>query len=81
MINARLKTKKSTGGRIEILVERVLSEKVALVHMRSSRVPKIGSRVTLFGNINISVTTRVEELFQVEIVSPHNVRRTFKYPW
>jgi S-adenosylmethionine:tRNA ribosyltransferase-isomerase len=71
VINARLKTKKSTGGRIEILVERVLSEKVALVHMRSSRLPKIGSCITLFGNINISVKTRFEELFQVEIVSSH----------
>lgn len=71
VINARLKTKKSTGGRIEILVERVLSEKVALVHLRSSRVPKIGSCVTLFANVNISITARFEELFQVEIVSLH----------
>jgi S-adenosylmethionine:tRNA ribosyltransferase-isomerase len=71
VINARLKTKKSTGGRIEILVERVLSEKVALVHMRSNKVPKIGSCITLFGNINISVKSRFEELFQVEIVSSH----------
>ncbi len=73
VLNARLKTRKSTGGQIEILVERVLSEKVALVHMRSSRVPKIGSCVTLFGNVDINIATRCGELFQVEIVSPHTV--------
>jgi S-adenosylmethionine:tRNA ribosyltransferase-isomerase len=71
VINARLKTTKSTGGQIEILVERILSEKTAVVHIRSNRAPKAGSCVTLFGNVNMIITARMADLFQVEIVSPH----------
>jgi len=45
VIPARLFGHKQSGGRIEILVERILDEQRALVHMRASKSPKPGARV------------------------------------
>lgn len=49
VIPARLYGEKESGGKIEVLIERVLSERQVLAHMRSSRSPKAGSRVILEG--------------------------------
>lgn len=47
VIPARLYGEKATGGKIEILVERLIDETQALVHMRSSRSPKPGAFIKL----------------------------------
>ncbi|MEN9757879.1 MAG: S-adenosylmethionine:tRNA ribosyltransferase-isomerase, partial [Pseudomonadota bacterium] len=43
VIAARLFGTKSTGGKLEILIERVLNDKEALAHIRSSKSPKAGA--------------------------------------
>lgn len=45
VIPARVYATKETGGKIEILVERMLTDDVVLAHVRSSKSPKEGSRV------------------------------------
>ena len=40
VIKARLYGAKATGGRVEVLVERVLSDGEALVHLRASKSPR-----------------------------------------
>ncbi|MEN9465573.1 MAG: hypothetical protein RL217_1754 [Pseudomonadota bacterium] len=62
VIPARLYGEKASGGKIEILVERVLSETDVLCHMRSSRSPKAGSKVLLEG-IEAEVLGREGALF------------------
>jgi S-adenosylmethionine:tRNA ribosyltransferase-isomerase len=47
VIPARLWGKKVTGGRIEILVERLLDEQTVLAHLRSSKSPKPGVELLL----------------------------------
>jgi S-adenosylmethionine:tRNA ribosyltransferase-isomerase len=49
VIKARLFGSKATGGRVEVLVERVLSDDCALVHLRASKSPKPGMVIT-FGD-------------------------------
>ncbi|MCE2945625.1 MAG: tRNA preQ1(34) S-adenosylmethionine ribosyltransferase-isomerase QueA [bacterium] len=49
VVKARLFGSKATGGRVEVLVERVLSDDRALVHLRASKSPKPGM-VILFGD-------------------------------
>jgi S-adenosylmethionine:tRNA ribosyltransferase-isomerase len=49
VIKARLFGSKATGGRVEVLVERVLSDDRALVHLRASKSPRPGM-VLLFGD-------------------------------
>jgi S-adenosylmethionine:tRNA ribosyltransferase-isomerase len=45
VIPARLFGRKQSGGRIEMLIERILDDSRALVHMRASKSPKPGARV------------------------------------
>ena len=47
VIPARLHGHKASGGRIEILVERLLDEQRALVHIRASKAPKPGGVLLL----------------------------------
>lgn len=47
VIPARLYGRKSTGGKLEILVERVLDEHRCLAHIRSSKAPKVDSEIIL----------------------------------
>lgn len=47
VIPARLWGQKATGGRVEILIERVTGEQTALAHIRSSKSPKPGSVIRL----------------------------------
>ncbi|MGB0732958.1 MAG: tRNA preQ1(34) S-adenosylmethionine ribosyltransferase-isomerase QueA [Pontibacterium sp.] len=66
VIPARLFGQKASGGKIELLVERVVSEKRALVHLRSSRPPKEGAELHFEGGINAIMVGRHEGLFELE---------------
>jgi S-adenosylmethionine:tRNA ribosyltransferase-isomerase len=63
VIPARLFGKKETGGRIEILLERILDSKTALVHLRASKSPKPGARLILDGGYSAQVMERRDALF------------------
>jgi len=65
VIPARLFGQKESGGRIELLIERVTAEHEALAHVRSSRSPKPGTRLLLEGGLEAVVTGRRENLFEL----------------
>lgn len=66
VIPARLFGQKDTGGAVEILVERVLSEKCVVAHTRASKAPKIGSVVHLQDGSKIMMRARHDALFEWE---------------
>ncbi|MGI9276918.1 MAG: tRNA preQ1(34) S-adenosylmethionine ribosyltransferase-isomerase QueA [Endozoicomonas sp.] len=71
VIPARLYGRKGTGGKLEILVERVLEERRVLAHIRSSKSPKPGSRVFLADDqITAEVTGREGALFLIDFDQP-----------
>lgn len=63
VIPARVFGAKATGGRIEILLERLLDPYTALVHLRASKSPKPGARLLLDGGYGCEVIDRRESLF------------------
>jgi S-adenosylmethionine:tRNA ribosyltransferase-isomerase len=65
VVPARLSGHKETGGRIEILIERVLTENRALAHVRASKSPGAGQRLDLEGGIVARVERRVGEFFEL----------------
>ncbi len=65
VIPARIFGAKSTGGAIELLVERLVSQQNILAHIRSSRAPKVGSRLVFDGGYEACVTGRQDDLFEV----------------
>ena len=66
VIPARLFGRKITGGKIEVLVERVLDEHTVLAHVRSSKSPKPGAQLILEEYIEAEVTDRQDALFVLE---------------
>ncbi len=69
VIPARLYGKKSTGGKIEVLVERLLSEHLLLAHIKSSKSPKEGAILTLEDKINVEVVARQGALFELKVLN------------
>jgi S-adenosylmethionine:tRNA ribosyltransferase-isomerase len=58
VIPARLRGRKQTGGRIEILLERVVDGERAVVQLRSSKPAAAGSRIELPGGVEATVVGR-----------------------
>ncbi|MDD7805415.1 MAG: tRNA preQ1(34) S-adenosylmethionine ribosyltransferase-isomerase QueA [Endozoicomonas sp. (ex Botrylloides leachii)] len=71
VIPARLYGHKETGGKIELLVERVLDEYGVLAHIRSNKPLKLGMRLFLAdAQINATVTARKGALFILSFDQP-----------
>ena len=65
VIPARLFGRKETGGKLEILLERVLDDTAALAHIRCSKSPKAGAKIILHGDFECIVNGRDGDLFQL----------------
>jgi S-adenosylmethionine:tRNA ribosyltransferase-isomerase len=65
VIKARLFGVKDSGGKLEVLIERVLDEHHALAHIRASHAPKPGSGLLLAGEIAATVEERQGELYRL----------------
>ncbi len=65
VLKARLFGEKASGGKIEVMVERLLNEHEVLAQVRASKTPKIGSKFRLAEKINVSVLGREGEFFHL----------------
>ena len=66
VIPARLYGKKQSGGKIEILIERVQDPHHAIAHIKASKAPKPGTVIELNDGYICQVLGRVDDLFQLE---------------
>jgi S-adenosylmethionine:tRNA ribosyltransferase-isomerase len=64
---ARLFGRKESGGRVEVLVERILNPNEVLAHVRSSKSPRSGVSLTLEDTIDCTVVGRQEDLFHLQL--------------
>ena len=65
VMKARLAGEKQSGGKIEVLIERIVSAREALAHIRASHAPRPGSRLKLAGAFEASVVSRDGELYRL----------------
>jgi S-adenosylmethionine:tRNA ribosyltransferase-isomerase len=70
VIPARLAAVKDTGGRAEILIERIESERCALAQVRASKSPKKGGRLRLASGDEVVVAGRDAEFFLLDFPGP-----------
>ncbi len=63
VIPARLFGNKQSGGKLEVMVERVLDDEHLLAHIRSSKAPKPGAGLLLEQEIECSMVERRGDLF------------------
>lgn len=70
VIKARLFGHKDSGGRVELLVERVTDEREALAFIRASHAPKPGSHVLLADGEAVEVLARQNDLTRLRFPAP-----------
>ncbi len=73
VIKARLFGDKASGGKIEVLVERVLNAHEVLAQVRASHAPQAGSFLHLAGALPVEVLGREGEFFHLRFVSGEDV--------
>ena len=65
VIPARMFGKKESGGKLEVLVERVLDEHRVLAHIRCSKSPKPNSKIILEDAVSATMVARHDALFEL----------------
>ena len=75
VIPARLFGTKQTGGKVEILVERILEGDQLLAHIRASKSPKPGSAIAIAKDCEFVVTDRRNDLYRLVCKSSLPVRQ------
>ena len=70
VIKARLFGHKDSGGKVELLVERVTGDTEALVFIRASHAPKPGSRIHLADDTVVDVLERQDDLTRLRFLRP-----------
>ncbi|MDD5384303.1 MAG: tRNA preQ1(34) S-adenosylmethionine ribosyltransferase-isomerase QueA [Gallionella sp.] len=73
VIKARLFGSKDSGGKIEVLIERVLNEHEVLAQVRASHAPKAGSRLLLEETLTVEVLGREGEFFRLRFAGEEPV--------
>jgi S-adenosylmethionine:tRNA ribosyltransferase-isomerase len=73
VIAARLFGTKETGGRVEVLVERILDHSRILAHVRASKTPKLNSFILFRDGIRFEVIGRQHELFELRCTASQPV--------
>jgi S-adenosylmethionine:tRNA ribosyltransferase-isomerase len=69
VVKARLLGHKESGGKVEVMVERVVDAHHVLALVRASHMPKAGSRLFLSGEITAEVVAREGEFFRLRFAS------------
>jgi S-adenosylmethionine:tRNA ribosyltransferase-isomerase len=70
VLPARLYGRKDTGGKIELLLERVLGETEALVQLRASHAPRAGAVLSFGTDVAAEVIDRHNEFFVLRFSRP-----------
>src|SRR6266705_6871626 len=68
VIKARLAGEKASGGRVEVLIERVLSEHEALAQVRASKPPRAGSAMRLADSIEVRALAREGDFYRLRFL-------------
>ena len=79
VIKARIHGHKASGGKVEVLVERVMADgKRALVQLRASKSPQPGSRLLFAEGVAATMIARADDLFEIEfdgVAGVHEILR------
>jgi S-adenosylmethionine:tRNA ribosyltransferase-isomerase len=69
VLKARFFGVKESGGKVEVLVERVLDSRTVLAQVRASKTPQAGSRIRLADAFDVTVGARAGEFFTLSFPS------------
>jgi S-adenosylmethionine:tRNA ribosyltransferase-isomerase len=68
VVKARLSGIKSTGGKVEVMIERILDTRRARALIRASHAPAIGSMLWLEDKITVQVEARAQDIYTLHFI-------------
>ncbi|MDD5276077.1 MAG: tRNA preQ1(34) S-adenosylmethionine ribosyltransferase-isomerase QueA [Methylovulum sp.] len=75
VIPARLFGAKTSGGKVEILIERIIDDHHAIAHVKASKSPKPGTLIKLDQDYCCEVKNRAGALFHLEFNNGRSIRQ------
>lgn len=73
VIPARLIGQKETGGKVEVLIERIINEHEVLAQLRASKSPKPGRQLVFEQGVEAIILDRQDDFFRLEFCGEKNV--------
>ena len=73
VIPARLSGIKDSGGKVEVLIERILDPRRAIAHVRANKSPTAGGVLLLEGTIKAEVVARHDTLFEIAFLQNESI--------
>ncbi|MEJ2515709.1 MAG: tRNA preQ1(34) S-adenosylmethionine ribosyltransferase-isomerase QueA [Gammaproteobacteria bacterium] len=70
VIPARAYGRKATGGRVEMLVERISDDHTVTAQLKASKTPAVGGRIEFEGGASAQILERIEELWRLRFDRP-----------
>lgn len=74
VIPARLYAQKITGGKLEILIERILDDNFAYAHIKSNKKLTLPQVVYLSNETQVEICERLDDLYKIKFLSSKNIR-------
>jgi S-adenosylmethionine:tRNA ribosyltransferase-isomerase len=65
VIPARLFGQKTTGGQVELLIERVLDQQRVIAQLRVSKAPRVGDHLLLADDIQLEIIGREQQFYEL----------------
>ncbi|HEY9322603.1 MAG TPA: tRNA preQ1(34) S-adenosylmethionine ribosyltransferase-isomerase QueA [Candidatus Methylopumilus sp.] len=78
VIKARLFGKKITGGKVEIMIERILDDHHALAHLKTSKKIFDGTIFEINKDVSVKVLRKEKDLFYIEFISNVSIYDTLE---
>lgn len=69
VVKARLFGQKPSGGKVEVMLERVISNQEIIAHIRTSKAIKIGMQIELPNDLIMEVSERLDNIFRLKILN------------
>ncbi len=73
VIPARLFGAKATGGKVEVLIERILNDQLALAQVKASKSVRTGAKLRLEDTVDVTVLARRDALYELHFEDERSV--------
>ncbi|MDQ5920858.1 MAG: S-adenosylmethionine:tRNA ribosyltransferase-isomerase [Pseudomonadota bacterium] len=82
VLKARLFGHKPSGGKIELLIERILPNNNLIAHIRSNKHINIDMLINLPGNVTLAVKTKLDGLFELSLIQESSlIQEVITFDW
>lgn len=73
VLRARFFGNKKSGGKVEILLERILNSNEAYAHIRASKAPKPATKIILQDNVVVEVLAKLDDLYKIKFLTEEDI--------